>query len=255
MIQRNSSLPEVRTFMTGTILNIVTVLIGSALGVALGGRLSDKMRETVLRGLGIVTLVIGLQMALTSANILIVLGSVLVGGILGEWGNIEEGLRKIGAVLEARFNRGGGEGSTNRFIRGFVTASLLFCVGPMTILGSIQDGLSGDYRLLAIKAMLDGFAALAFSSSLGIGVAFSTLVILIYQGGLSLLAAQAQGFLTEAMITEMTAAGGVLIVGLGISTLLEIKPIRVGNFLPALLIAPLVVWALTALGLPIAPQF
>jgi uncharacterized membrane protein YqgA involved in biofilm formation len=241
--------------MTGTILNIITVLIGSALGVALGGRLSDKMRETVLRGLGIVTLVIGLQMALTSANILIVLGSVLVGGILGEWGNIEEGLRKVGAALEARFNRGGDEGSANRFIRGFVTASLLFCVGPMTILGSIQDGLSGDYRLLAIKAMLDGFAALAFSSSLGIGVAFSTLVILIYQGSLSLLAAQAQSFLSQPMITEMTAAGGVLIVGLGISTLLEIKPIRVGNFLPALLIAPLVVWALTMLGLPIAPQF
>ena len=240
--------------MTGTILNIVTVLVGSALGVTLGGRLSDSMRETVLRGLGLVTLVIGLQMAFETANILIVLGAVLVGGILGEWWGIEARLNRLGAWLEARFNRGGGEGS-NRFIKGFVTASLLFCVGPMTILGSIQDGLSGDYRLLAIKAMLDGFASLAFASSLGIGVAFSALVILIYQGGLSLLAAQAQALLAPAMIAEMTATGGVLIIGLGLSTLLEIKPIRVGNFLPALLIAPLVVWALAALGLPIAPQF
>lgn len=240
--------------MTGTILNIVTVLIGSALGVMLGGRLSDSMRETVLRGLGLVTLVIGLQMAFETANILIVLGAVLVGGILGEWWGLEARLNRLGAWLEARFNRGSGDGA-NRFIKGFVTASLLFCVGPMTILGSIQDGLSGDYRLLAIKAMLDGFASLAFASSLGIGVAFSALVILIYQGGLSLLAAQAQALLTSAMITEMTATGGVLIMGLGISTLLEIKPIRVGNFLPALLIAPLVVWALAALGLPIAPQF
>jgi uncharacterized membrane protein YqgA involved in biofilm formation len=183
---------------------------------------------------------------------------MLVGGLLGEWWRIEDRLSRLGQRLEELFNRGRGAGdqaSTARFIRGFVTASLLFCVGPMTILGSIQDGLTGDYRLLAIKAMLDGFASLAFASTLGIGVAFSSLVILVYQGGLSLLAAQAQSLLTDPMIAEMTATGGVLIVGLGISTLLEIKPIRVGNFLPALVIAPLVVWALTALGLPIAPQF
>lgn len=242
--------------MTGTIINIITVLIGSALGVTLGNRLRDSMREIVLRGLGLVTLGIGLKMFLVSANELIVLGSVLVGGLLGEWWGIEEGLQRMGAWLEARFNRSGDtEGATQRFIRGFMTTSLLFCVGPMTILGSIQDGLTGDYRLLAIKAMLDGFAALAFSSSLGIGVAFSTLVILVYQGGLSLLAAQAQSLLTEPMITEMTAAGGVLIVGLGISSLLEIKPIRVGNYLPALVLAPLIVWVLTALGLPVVPQF
>jgi uncharacterized membrane protein YqgA involved in biofilm formation len=244
--------------MTGTIINIITVLIGSALGVTLGGRLTAHMRDTVLRGLGLVTLVIGAQMAFGSANILIVLGSVLVGGLLGEWWGIEDGLQRLGTWLEARFNRGSSEGddaASTRFIRGFVTASLLFCVGPMTILGSIQDGLTGDYRLLAIKAMLDGFAALAFSSSLGIGVAFSALVILVYQGSLSLLAAQAQAILSAAMITEMTATGGVLILGLAISTLLEIKPIRVGNYLPALILAPLTVWALTALGLPIAPSF
>jgi len=242
--------------MTGTIINIITVLAGSALGVLLGSRLRAEMSETVLRGLGLVTFAIGLSMTLATANVLIVLGAVLVGGILGEWGRIEDQLNNVGAWLEERFNRGRKDTEDgNRFIRGFVTASLLFCVGPMTILGSIQDGLSGDYRLLAIKSMLDGFAALAFSSTLGIGVAFSALVILVFQGGLSLLAAQAQAFLTEAMIAEMTATGGILIMGLAISTLLEIKPIRVGNFLPALLIAPLVVWALNLLGLPLSPVF
>jgi hypothetical protein len=234
--------------MTGTIINIITVLAGSALGVLLGSRLRAEMSETVLRGLGLVTFAIGVSMTLATANILIVLGAVLVGGILGEWGRIEDRLNGVGAWLEERFNRGREDAEDgSRFIRGFVTASLLFCVGPMTILGSIQDGLSGDYRLLAIKAMLDGFAALAFSSTLGIGVAFAA--------RLSLLAAQAQAFLTDPMIAEMTATGGILIMGLAISTLLEIKPIRVGNFLPALLIAPLVVWALGLLGLPLAPAF
>ncbi len=241
--------------MTGTLINIVTVLAGSTLGALFGNRLGEQVRETVLRGLGLVTLVIGIQMALQTANVLIVLGSVLVGGILGEWWHIEERLNGVGAWLEARLSRSSSDEETARFVRGFVTASLLFCVGPLTILGAIQDGLTGDYRLLAIKAMLDGFAALAFSSTLGLGVAFSVLVILVYQGGLSLLAAQAHALLTDPMIVEMTATGGVLIMGLAISTLLEIKPIRVGNFLPALVIAPLVVAALVALGLPIAPPF
>ncbi len=243
--------------MTGTILNIFTVLIGSALGLAVGHRLGERTRETVVRGLGLVTLVIGVQMALTTANVLIPLGSLLVGGLLGEWGRIEERLHGLGAWLQRRFGGGaeGGEDAAQRFIRGFVTASLVFCVGPMTILGSIQDGLTGDYRLLAIKAMLDGFASLAFASSMGVGVAFSVLVILIYQGGLSLLAAQAEALLSAPMVTEMTATGGVILLGLAISSLLEIKPIRVGNYLPALILAPLAVAILMALGVPIAPQF
>jgi uncharacterized membrane protein YqgA involved in biofilm formation len=242
--------------MTGTIINIITVLLGSALGVGIGHRFSEQARETVVRGLGLVTLVIGVQMGLETANVLIVLGSLVVGGLLGEWWNIEGGLERVGGWLEARFGGNGedAEGS-QRFIRGFVTASLVFCVGPLTILGSIQDGLTGDYRLLTIKSMLDGFAALAFSSSLGIGVAFSTLTILLYQGGLSLLASQAQAILTDAMVTEMTAAGGLLLIGLSVSALLELRPIRIANMLPALILAPLAVWVLTALELPVAPQF
>lgn len=242
--------------MTGTLINVITVLAGTALGVLLGGRLSERMSETVLRGLGLVTAGIGLQMFLETANVLIVLGAVLVGGLLGEWWNIEAGLNRAGEWLEARFNRNAddAEGAA-RFIRGFVTASLLFCVGPLAVLGAIQDGLTGDYRLLAVKSMLDGFAALAFSSTLGIGVGFSALSVLAYQGGITLAAAQAQALLSPEMVAELTATGGVLILGISISTLLEIKPIRVGNFLPALVLAPLIVAALNALGLPVSPQF
>lgn len=233
--------------MTGTILNMITVFIGGSLGMLVGARLPDRMRQTVVAGLGLFTAVIGVQMFLKTENAIIVLGSLLVGGLLGEWWKIEDGLRGLGAYLERRFTRNSENQEGSRFIRGFLAASLLFCVGPMTILGSIQDGLTGDYNLLAIKSVLDGFAALAFASTLGVGVLFSIPVILVYQGGLSLLAAQAQAVTTPAMMNEMTAAGGILLIGLAFSSLLEIKSIRVGNFLPALLAAPLIVAILTAL--------
>jgi len=182
---------------------------------------------------------------LKTQNPLIVLGSLLIGGVLGEWWRIEDGLQRLGEILEARF--ASGDPASGRFVRGFLTASLVFCVGPMTILGSIQNGLTGDYSMLAIKSVLDGFGALAFASSLGVGVLFSVLVILIYQGGISLLAAQLNTVLTAAMMAEMTAVGGVLLLGIAISSLLEIKPIRVGNFLPALVLAPLIVEILVLL--------
>jgi uncharacterized membrane protein YqgA involved in biofilm formation len=235
--------------MTGTILNMVTVFIGGTLGLLVGARLPDRVRQTVVAGLGLFTAAIGVQMFLKTENAIIVLGSLLIGGILGEWWRIEDGLRGLGAYLERRFTRSPENQEGSRFIRGFLAASLLFCVGPMTILGSIQDGLTGDYNLLAIKSVLDGFAALAFASSLGVGVLFSIPVILVYQGGLTLLAAQAQAVTTPAMMNEMTAVGGILLVGLAISSLLEIKPIRVGNFLPALLIAPLIVAILAAFNI------
>lgn len=241
--------------VTGTLINVGTVMLGTVLGLLLGNRLGEQVRETVLRGLGLITVVIGIQMSLETQNILIVMGAILFGGILGEWLRIEAGLDALGRWLETRFNRGSDADGAARFVRGFVVTSLLFCVGPMTILGSIQDGLSGDYRLLAIKSMLDGFAALAFASSLGIGVGFSALTVLLVQGSISLFAAQVQGLLSEEMITEMTAAGGVMIVGLGLSSLLEIVRIRVGNLLPALLIAPLIVALLLWIGMPVAPQF
>ena len=238
--------------MTGTIINIVAVLVGGGLGLLFGSRLSDRLKQTVMAGLGLFTAVTGIKMFLETQNSLIVLGAILIGALLGEWWKIEDGLQKLGQWLEKRFNKTSAEGTEelekNRFVRGFLTASLLFCVGPMAILGSIQDGLSGNFSTLAIKSMLDCFAALAFASTLGVGVLFSVLVILVYQGGISLLAAQLNSLVTPAMMAEMTAAGGVILVAIAVSSLLEIKRIRVGNFLPALVIAPLIVAILAAIG-------
>ncbi len=250
--------------MTGTLINIVTVLIGGTLGLLFGAQLPNRIRQTVVAGLGLFTGGIGVQMFLKTQNPIIVLGALLVGGILGEWWKIETRLSSLGGFLERKFSRSGNpdEGASpaqgeadlpspegSQFIRGFLTASLLFCVGPMTILGSIQDGLTGDFNLLAIKSVLDGFASLALASTLGVGVLFSSLVVLFFQGGISLLANQAQAWISIPMMEEMTAAGGLLLVGLAISSLMEIKPIRVGNFLPALGVAPLIVWLLALLGI------
>jgi len=233
--------------MTGTILNTISVLIGGTLGILFGARLPERLKQTIVSGMGLFTAAIGIQMFLKTENPLIVLGALLIGALLGEWWGIEDGLQNLGAWLEKRFSKN--DADSNRFIRGFLTASLLFCVGPMTILGSIQDGLTGDYSLLAVKSVLDGFASLAFASTLGVGVLFSTLIILVYQGGISLLAAQLNAIVTPAMMNELTAAGGVILIGLAISSLLEIKQIRTGNFLPALAIAPLIVWILSILGI------
>jgi uncharacterized membrane protein YqgA involved in biofilm formation len=233
--------------MLGTLINIASVLLGGGLGAILGGRLPERMRETVLHGLGLVTVMVGIQLALETDNVLIVMGSVLVGAILGEWWKIDVGLDRVSVWLRDRVARRAGDRQLGHFTEGFITASLLFCVGPMTVLGAIQDGLTGDYTLLAIKSMLDGFAALAFASSLGIGVLFSVLTILIYQGGLTLLAGLAQNALSDPMIAEMSAVGGIMIIALGLM-LLELKRVRVANLLPALLIAPLIVFILQALG-------
>jgi uncharacterized membrane protein YqgA involved in biofilm formation len=234
--------------LTGTLLNVATVLIGGGLGTLLGQRLPEKMRQTVLYGLGLVTLVTGLRMALGTANILIVMGSVLLGGILGEWWRIEDGLQALGDRLQQRLQTGNG----NMLAQGFVTASLIFCVGPMTIIGSMRDGMVGDYSLLAIKSLLDGFASLALAASLGVGVMLSAVTVLVFQGGLALLGRVAQFGMSEAMITEMTATGGTIIMAIGL-ILLDLKRIRVANLLPGIFIAPLIVAILTALRIPISP--
>lgn len=228
--------------MMGTLINVATVLAGGGLGLLFGAQLPDRLRSTVMSGLGLFTVAFGISLFLETTNALIAVGSLLLGAVLGEWMDIEERLKLAGAWLERRFTRGEAElGPATDFVRGFLTASVLFCVGPMTILGAIQDGLTGDYQLLAVKSTLDGFAALALASALGLGVLFSSLVVLVYQGGITLLAGQAQVLLTETMITEMTAVGGVIILGLGIGSLLELRPIRTGNLLPALVIAPTIV--------------
>ncbi len=230
--------------MTGTLINVVTVLVGATVGTLLGARFPERVRETVMAALGIMTLVLGLGMAIPG-NALIVLGSLLVGGIIGELFQIDARLNALGRALEARFAR---EGQVGNFTKGFVTASLVFCVGPLTILGSIQDGLIGDYRLLAIKSLLDGFAGLAFASTLGIGVAFAAVTVLIYQGGMSLIAAligAAIGAVSRdtPWVIQLTATGGAILVGIGL-LLLNLRQIRVANFIPAIFIAPMVQVAL-----------
>lgn len=227
--------------MTGTIINVAVIIVGSILGLLFGARLSAQLKSTIISGMGLFLLAMGLQMFLKTENSLVVLGALLFGTLLGEWWRIEDGLHRFGEFLESRFSREEDDGSS-RFVRGFLTASLLFCIGPVGILGSIQDGLTGDYNLLIVKSVIDGFASIAFASTLGIGVAFSSLIILVYQGGISLMAAQLDANVTTSMMNELTATGGILLIGIGISNLLEIKKIRVGNMLPALFIAPLIVW-------------
>lgn len=235
--------------MTGTLINVITVLLGGSVGLLFGAQLPERLRATVMAGLGLFTVAFGMSLFLETDNALIAVGSLLFGAVLGEWLDIEGRLRAVGSWLEKRFTRREEpQAPGTDFVRGFLTASVLFCVGPMTILGSIQDGLTGDYQLLAVKSTLDGFASLALASALGVGVMFSSLVVLVYQGSISLLAAQAQAVLTEPMMAEMTAVGGIIIIGLGIGSLLELRPIRTGNLLPALILAPLIVWLIDSLA-------
>jgi uncharacterized membrane protein YqgA involved in biofilm formation len=235
--------------ITGTLINVATVVIGGSLGTVLGNRLPEKTRQTVLSGLGLMTLVIGVTMAIQTKNTLIPLFSILLGGILGEALRIDDGLAWLGRRAESRFgsnsaDHSGGEDG-GRFAQGFITASLIFCVGPMTILGSLQDGLMGDYSLLAVKSVLDGFASMALAASLGAGVILSAGAVLGYQGGLSLLAmlfAAALGGVTRQTpwVVEMSATGGVVILSIAF-ILLDIKRIRAANLLPAIFIAPVLV--------------
>ena len=232
--------------MSGTFINVAAILIGGSFGLLFGGRLPERLKSSVIAGMGLFTAVTGIKMFLETQNSIIVLGSLVIGVLLGEWWKIESGLQRLGEILEHRFDRSTSETGKfapyGDFVRGFMTASLLFCIGPIAILGSIQAGLSGDISLLVIKSVLDGFAAMAFASTLGVGVLFSASVVLLYQGTITLLAAQLNALVSKPMMAELTATGGVLLLGIAISSLLEIKKIRVGNFLPALVIAPLIVW-------------
>jgi len=221
----------------GTVLNVITVLIGSSIGLLVQSRFSDNLKQQMLQGIGLVTILIGVQMGLKSDNILYPLAGILLGGMLGHALKLEERLDRLAAFFGERFAT---KTDSARFMRGFVTASLIFCVGPMTILGAVNDGLSGDYQLLAVKSMLDGFTSLALAAALGAGVFFSVFTIIIFQGGLTLLASQLGVFFSADVINETTAAGGILIIGLGL-IILEVKPLKIANFLPAIFLVPLLI--------------
>src|SRR5918997_3125778 len=226
-----------RVIGVGTAINVAAVVAGAGLGTLVGARLSEGMRETAMHAIGLVTVLVGIQSFLRFDNPLVPLVSVIVGLVIGELLGIDDALRRFGDALERRFSKGGSPVS-----RAFVTTSLLFCVGPLTILGSLQDGISGDYRLLAVKSALDFIAALSFASVLGWGVLLSAGSVLIIQGTLTLAGAIFGAFMNEPMIMAMTSTGGVLLLGLGL-VLLELKEVRVANMLPALVVAPLLVGA------------
>jgi uncharacterized protein len=241
--------------MIGTLINAFTVLVGGTIGVLLGQRFPRRMQETIFASLGLFTLFIGFSSALATGNPLIALGSLIVGALIGEALDLEEKLERFGVWLQRILSREkaagdgpAGDNGRSRFVEGFVTASIVFCVGPLTIQGAIEDGLSGDYTKLAIKAMLDGFAALAFAATLGPGVLASIIVILGFQGGISLLASLGSAFFTDPMVAELTAVGGIVLLAIGFR-LLDIKQIRAANLLPSLFVAPAAVALMDALGI------
>ncbi len=245
---------------SGTILNMVAILIGSGLGVLIGHRFPQRTRDTVTDALGLVTMVIGALSIValtntafsdsvgTAAPLLIVLGALLIGGIIGSLLQIELRLEQVGGWLQRKLIRksaGDSDDKRKRFVEGFVDASLVFCIGPLAILGALNDGLGLGIEQLALKSTLDGFASLAFAASLGWGVALSALSVGIVQGAFTILGALVGSVLSAALIDAITATGGVLLIGVGLR-LLKIKSFPVGDMLPALIVAPLLA-ALVAL--------
>lgn len=238
----------------GTAVNVLTVLAGTTVGVLVGHRLPERTRKVVTDGLGLVTLLIAgtsaasvadggfVEAVGSSAPMLIVLGSVLVGGIAGSLLRIEDRLESFGGVLQRaavrRLGAGGGSEARERFIQGFVISSLVFCVGPLTILGSINEGLGNGADQLLLKSALDGFAAIAFAASFGWGVAASVLALVGIQGSLTVLGAGLGSFVPGAHLSALTATGGLLLVGVALR-LLDLKQVKVADLLPALLVAPL----------------
>lgn len=234
---------------TGTFVNIATVLAGSGLGVVLGDRLQQRVRDVITDGLGLVTLLIAglnagavrdrdfVQAVGTSATVLVVLGAVVVGGLAGSLLRLEQRLEAFGGWLQQRLTRGSVGTGRARFIEGYVVASLVFCVGPLTVLGSIEDGLGRGIDQLALKSTLDGFAAIAFAASFGWGVAASALTVGVLQGALTVLGWLAGSFLGDAELAALTATGGLLLVGVAFR-LLRIRPLPVVDLLPALILAP-----------------
>ena len=247
----------------GTVLNVATILVGSAIGVALGHRLPQRTRDVVTDGLGLVTLMIAVLNAASVLDptfraavgsggpVLVVLGSILIGGLVGSLLRLESRLEGLGGWLQRRLSARSGSGTDpggsdtrRRFVEGFVTASLVYVIGPLAILGSLSDGLGRGIDQLALKATLDGFASIAFAASLGWGVAAAALSVAVVQGGFTLVAVLAGGLLPDSGIAALTATGGLLLVGVALR-LLRIRPLPVGDLLPALVVAPLLTALIT----------
>jgi len=225
--------------LSGTVLNAATVLVGGIVGTLVGDRLPERLRENVVRGVGLFVIAMGLKFAIDTSNLLFILGAILLGGIIGSLVTLDARLNQLGAGLQRRFARG----STSTVAEAFVTAAIVFCVGPLTFLGSIQNGLTGDATLLTVKSVLDGFTSIALAATLGWGVLLTVPLILLYQGGLAVGASLFAGILSDLQLREMSAVGGLLLIGVGLK-LLAIRDLKVADFLPAIIVSPLVVAAL-----------
>ena len=221
----------------GTLINTATVIAGGGVGVLVGHRIPEAVRTVVVQVIGMVTLVMGVDYVLRSHNLVFPLVGTVIGAVIGELLRVERGLERLGSWLRSRFARGGEE---SRFVTGFVTATLLFCIGPMTILGAIEDASGATPQLYIIKGTLDGFMTVVFAATYGIGAAFSAVGVFVVQGLLTLFGAGLDSLLDDRMRTEMFAAGGLTVLAIGLN-LLEIKKIRLGSLLPALVVTPVLV--------------
>lgn len=218
--------------MLGTIINSAAIILGCTVGIILKNHFPLKISEVLFQGIGLTTLMIGSQMAIQGSEILYIILSIVVGGIIGEMIDIEMRLDSLGNKIKSLFKKFKG---TERFTEGFITASLLYCVGSMAVMGAIEEGISGNPDILLAKSALDGISSIIFASSLGIGVLFSAISVFVYQGMITQVAQLVKNFITEGIINEMTAVGGILIIGLSLG-ILKIKKIKVANLLPSLLI-------------------
>ena len=216
--------------MVGVIINVAAVLAGGTLGLLLGGRVPQRLRETIMQGLALCILLIGAQGALETANVLAVIVCMVAGGLLGEALDIEKRLESLGALAERKFAHGGQNG---RFAQGFITASLLFCVGAMAVVGSLNAGLTGDNSTLIAKAALDLVTAVFFAAALGPGVLLAAAAVLVYQGGITLLAQALAPVLSEAVVNEMSCVGSLLIIGIALNVL-NLTKLKLANYLPAI---------------------
>lgn len=229
----------------GTVTNFLTIVGGTVVGLVVGKYIADRMRTTIEQAVGMVTIVLGISTAAKTDNVVFPLVSVVLGGIIGEAARIEHGFSVLGHWVRARSEsllsrRSRSTSFHPRFVEGFVTATLLFSIGPMSILGSIDDGLGRGAQILIVKSALDGLVSILFAATMGWGVALSAFIVAIYQGAMTLSASGLDAILTDRMVHEMSATGGIMVLGIGLR-FMDVKPIRVGSLLPGLAVAPVLV--------------
>jgi hypothetical protein len=218
--------------MIATLVNCVAVIIGSLIGLILHMKINESFKRVVYVGAGMISLILGIKMGLVTTRIVFMALALIVGGMLGEWWNVEGGILRFGEFLKRRFAK---KESGKDFAGGFLNASVLFCVGAMTLVGAFKAGAEGNYDLILTKSVMDGFMAIMLTAAMGIGVAFSAITILVYQGGITLLAGVLQPLVNELLLGELTAVGGVLVIMIGFN-LLRLSKLKTANYIPALLV-------------------